>query len=191
MKFIPSLALLLIFVSTVTWSQPSAENANLTLVKVAEHTPVKDQGATGTCWSFSTVSLVESQTIKANLGEFDLSEMFVVRNIYVEKAKNYILRQGAAQFSPGGLGNDVIHAMSKYGAVPENVYKGIVLGNARHDHGELDQALKSYLDKVLAERPIAKDWLNGFQSILDNFLGKVPETFTYREKVYTPQTFSN
>jgi bleomycin hydrolase len=191
MTSIRFLTLSLIFGSTISLAQPSAENASLSVIKVAEHTPVKDQGATGTCWSFSTTSLVESQTIKSNLGEFDLSEMFVVRNIYVEKAKNYVLRQGNAQFSPGGLGNDVIHAMSRYGAVPENVYKGMVLGNARHNHSKLDRSLKVYLDSILAERPIAKDWLVGFQTILDDHLGKVPETFTYREKIYTPQTFAS
>ena len=85
-------------------------------------TKIKDQERTGTCWSFSTTSLVESQTIKNKLGAFDLSEMFAVRNIYVEKAKNYILRQGHAQFSQGGLGNDVIRSIATYGAMPETAY---------------------------------------------------------------------
>src|SRR5882762_6253169 len=52
-------------------------------------TAVKNQAMTGTCWCFSTTSLIESQCMRNNLGEFDLSEMFSVRNIYFEKARNY------------------------------------------------------------------------------------------------------
>ena len=79
---------------------------------------------TGTCWCFSTTSLVESQCVKNNIGDFDLSEIFSVRNTYIEKAKNYILRQGHTQFSEGGLGHDLINAIGKYGAMPESVYFG-------------------------------------------------------------------
>lgn len=182
----------LFIASIFAWAQPSVDRpTELIPVNRIEHTPIKDQSETGTCWSFSTTSLVESQTLKAKLGEFDLSEMFMVRNIYLEKARNYILRQGAAQFGPGGLGNDVINSVAKYGALPESVYSGLLLGETSHDHSELDKKLKSYLDGLLANRPIAADWMKGFQAILDDHLGKVPETFVYREKVYTPLTFAS
>lgn len=115
----------------------AAVTERLNLIKSSTYTPVKNQANTGTCWSFSTVSLVESQSIRNGAGVFDISEMFIVRNIYVEKAKNYILRQGKAQFGEGGLGHDVIRAMATYGAVPENVYSGLPLGVKFHDHGKL------------------------------------------------------
>jgi bleomycin hydrolase len=172
-------------------AQPSPDGNELTLVKKINHTPVKSQGKTGTCWSFSTVSLVESETMRENLGEVDLSEIFIVRNIYLDKAKNYVLRQGKAQFGPGGLGNDVINAMANYGAMPENIYSGLLLGNKTHDHGALDEKLKSYLDDMLKNNAVTSDWQEGFKAILDDHLGKVPETFTYREKVYTPKTFAS
>ena len=80
---------------------PAIIAKDFTIEKINPSTPVKNQAMTGTCWSFSTTALVESQLIKNNLGSLDLSEMFTVRNIYVEKAKNYIGRQGAAQFGEG------------------------------------------------------------------------------------------
>jgi bleomycin hydrolase len=186
-----TLVFLFALVGVVT-AQPSADKTNEpTPLKKIEHTSVKNQANTGTCWSFSTISLVESQTLHAGLGEFDLSEMFVVRNIYTQKAKNYILRQGTAQFGPGGLGHDVVNAIARFGAVPESVYSGLLLGVKSHDHGKLDSKLKSYLDSLLRIRPLPADWMKGFQTILDDHLGKAPETFTYKEKVYTPASFAS
>lgn len=162
----------------------------LTLLKNSDYTSVKNQANTGTCWSYSTTSLIESQTLKNGIGEFDISEMFTVRNMYIEKAKNYILRQGKTQFSEGGLGHDVIRSVALYGAVPETVYSGLTLGQKHHDHSKLQLQLNLFLDSILTKRPIPSTWLKDFQSILDEHLGKVPTTFTYRERPYTPQTFA-
>lgn len=165
-------------------------SSDLTVIKQSEATPVKNQSNTGTCWSFSTTSLIESTTMKDGKGEFDLSEMYTVRAVYTEKAKNYILRQGSAQFGPGGLGHDVIRSIENYGAMPEGAYSGLLLGVKNHDHMKLDAQLKNYLDSLLKKRPVPADWMVGFQGILDEHLGKAPETFVYKEKTYTPQTFA-
>lgn len=158
--------------------------------KQAKVTPVKDQSHSGTCWCFSTISLVESQCIKNKLGEFDLSEMFTVRNIYTEKAKNYVLRQGHAQFGEGGLGHDLIRSIATYGAMPETVYSGILPGQDHHDHEKLAKDLKNYLDSILQLKPIAINWLDGFEKILDDAMGKAPSSFEYKGKNYTPKTFA-
>src|SRR5262245_57687061 len=71
-------------------------------VKILKATPVKNQAMTGTCWCFATTSLVESEEIRKQNREIDLSEMFTVRNMYIEKAKNYILRNGKAQLAKEG-----------------------------------------------------------------------------------------
>src|SRR4030095_5439744 len=103
-------------------------------VKTLKATPVKNQAMTGTCWCFATTSLVESEEIRRDKREIDLSEMFTVRNMYIEKAKNYILRGGKAQFGEGGLGHDEIRAVASYGAVPEREYSGLLNGHTSHDH---------------------------------------------------------
>jgi bleomycin hydrolase len=171
-------------------AQTEASPFELVSIRQTPHTPVKNQANSGTCWSFSTVSLLESQALRAGLGEFDLSEMFIVRNIYIDKARNYLLRQGAAQFGPGGLGHDVINAVSNYGIVPESVFSGLPLGKKSHDHGEMDKKLKLYLDSLLDKRPLPGNWVQGYERILNDYLGVPPSTFTYKEKTYTPRTFA-
>ncbi|HET9826660.1 MAG TPA: C1 family peptidase, partial [Chitinophagaceae bacterium] len=80
----------LLFAQTQT--SPTIEVPQFLEVKTLKATPVKNQAMTGTCWCFATTSLVESEEIRKEKQEIDLSEMFTVRNIYIEKAKNYILR---------------------------------------------------------------------------------------------------
>lgn len=170
----------------------AAASGDFIIGKRNNATNVKDQARTGTCWSFSTTSLVESQVIKNKLGTYDLSEMYTVRNIYVEKAKNYVLRQGHTQFSEGGLGHDVIRAIETYGAVPENVYPGLKQGESMHNHEVLYKELRKYLDSTIKSRvrPIAGDWLAGFNKILDNHMGPVPDGFKFNNRRYTPQSFA-
>ncbi|GAB2826440.1 C1 family peptidase [Ferruginibacter profundus] len=175
---------------TNTKDNPRNPANYFTVEKSIAATSVKNQAMTGTCWCFSTTSLVESQCLKNSWGEYDLSEMFSVRNIYIEKAKNYILRQGHAQFGEGGLGHDLIRAIATYGAVPESVYSGLKAGQTQHNHVKLSADLKKYVDSVMAIHPLPENWLAGYTHILDTTLGTPPEKFTYNGKSYTPQTFA-
>lgn len=119
-KFIFSL----VFLMSLTAYQSSYAQYKFTVDKKIDATPVKNQQRTGTCWSFSTASFIESELIRLGKGRHDLSEMFVVRKIYLEKALNYMRRQGKAQFSQGSLAHDLINTIGKYGIVPEEVYNG-------------------------------------------------------------------
>src|SRR5258706_4488257 len=185
---------LIVFVmaSSFVIAQPEADNSKeeFTAIKVLPATSVKNQAATGTCWCFSTTSLLESQCMKNMKQELDLSEMFTVRNIYVEKAKNYILRQGKAQFGQGGLGHDVIRSVSLYGAVPDSVYSGLKPGQKSYNHSTLESQLQQYLNDVLKKRPVPENWLDGYNKILDEQLGVVPANFKFNDKTYTPLTFA-
>ncbi len=151
-------------------------------------TSIKDQGQTGTCWNYSTTSLIESEEIRKGLGELNLSEMFAARNVYIEKAKNYILRQGKAQFGEGGLGHDLISATEKYGAMPQEVFQG--KSGEIPNHAGLENALKTYLDNTLKNRPLKPNWLQGYEQLLNEKMGTPPANFDYKGKNYSPQSFA-
>ena len=147
-----------------------------------ECTPVKSQGNTGTCWSFATSSFLESEIIRNGKGYHDLSEMFVVRNVYRDKAKNYVLRQGNANFSQGSLSHDLINVAKKYGVVPESVYSGKLDGAEKHDHSEMIAVLKGMLDGVIKRKNLSPQWPVAFDCVVDVYLGEMPEEFTYGGK---------
>jgi bleomycin hydrolase len=164
---------------------------DITVIKNNAATPVKNQAMTGTCWCFSTTSMIESECLRKGQPSLDLSEMFTVRNIYIEKAKNYIHRQGFARFDEGGLGHDVLHAAATYGIIPQSVYSGLKDGQTQYDHSAMLSAMKTYLDSILkAKRPIPDDWQAHFTAILDEYLGAPPASFSYNGQTYTPLTFA-
>jgi bleomycin hydrolase len=157
-----------------------------------KRTPVKNQYRTGTCWCFSTVSYLESECLRLGKEELDLSEMYVVRHTYPQKALNYIRLHGKANHSQGGQSHDVIDQIRRYGIVPEEAYTGMNIDEKRHNHGELVPVLQGMLDAVLLKKGarVTPRWLEAYEAVLDVYLGKVPETFTYKEKTYTPKSFA-
>jgi bleomycin hydrolase len=164
-----------------------------TLVKNLPCTPVKDQYRSGTCWSFSTISYLESELLRTGKGEYDLSDMFPVRDAYSKKAQQFIRMNGTSHFAGGGAFHDVIHTMVSSGMMPEEAYPGLSYGEKKHVHGELDEVTKAYIEAV-AKNPnkkLSTAWLNGFNGILDAYLGPVPEKFSYKGKEYSPKSFAN
>jgi len=170
-------------------AQMSADG--FTVIKNNAATAVKNQARTGTCWSFSTSSLIESQFIK-NTGnsDIDLSEIFTVYNIYIEKAKNYVLRQGKTQFSEGGLGHDLIRSYTTYGAMPESVYSGLREGEKSLNHAKVVVILKRYLDELISAPVVPSNWLDSFKYLLNEHMGTPPAEFDYNGKKYTPKSFA-
>ncbi len=156
-----------------------------------KRTPVKNQYKTGTCWDFATISFLESELLREGKGEFDLSEMFIVRYVYPQKALNYIRNHGKANFSPGGQSHDVIETIKRFGIVPESVYTGMQIGESRHNHGELHSVLQGMLDGILkiSGGRVTPRWMEAFEAVLDVYLGKPPSQFEYNGKIYTPKSF--
>jgi len=164
-----------------------------TIVKELPATPVKDQYRSGTCWSFSSLSFIESELLRMGKGAYDLSEMFVVRNAYAEKAEKYVRFHGNFSFSGGGAFHDVMHVINKYGIVPEEAYSGKVIGEEKHIHGELDEVTKAFVDAIIKNKnkKITPVWHDAFNGILDAYLGEYPDNFIYEGKEYTPRTFAD
>lgn len=155
-------------------------------------TSVKDQNKSGTCWCFSGTSFFEDELLRKGADSLDLSEMFTVRHCYTDKGDRYVRYYGQTNFAPGGSLLDVTYVWDRYGAVPEEVYTGLQYGEDKHVHGELDGILSSML-KVVVKKPnkkISSAWRSAYQGILDAYLGKLPETFTYKGKKYTPKSFA-
>ncbi len=153
-------------------------------------TPVKSQDRTGTCWSYATSSFLESEVIRLGKGQHDFSEMYTVRNIYKDKALNYLLRQGKANFSQGSLAHDPIFIAQQLGIVPESVYSGLLEGAQKHDHGEMEAVLRGMLDGLLKRKQLSANWKTAVEGVLDAYLGSAPETFVYQGQTYTPQSFA-
>ncbi len=194
MKKIVVIVIFVMFVSGSLFSQPGKKAQLLgdgfIVEKNNKATPVKDQSRTNTCWSYSTTSLIESQYLKYNNSEIDLSEMFTVYNMYIEKAKNYLRRMGHTQFGEGGLGHDVIRAITLYGAMPESVFSGKQSGAVTMNHGKLIIILKSYLDDLLKSIPISSTWIDDYKKILNEHLGTPPTEFEINNRKYSPKIYA-
>lgn len=161
-------------------------------VKVAKSTPVTNQNKSGTCWCFSANTFLENEIIKATGKEVNLSEMFVVYKCYHNKAVRYIRTNGQIHFEQGGSHLDVPYIWERYGMMPEEAYKGLEYGEAKHDHYEMTDGLKAYID-ALKNRKKAKystAWLKGLDGILDAYLGEIPATFTVDGKEYTSKSYA-
>jgi len=171
--------------------QAQESDYNFTPVVDLETTSVKSQGRTGTCWCFSTISFLESELLRMGKPGYDLSEMYIVKKTYEEKARLYIGNHGLSNFSQGGQAHDVFNEMVDHGIVPESVFSGIQYRSEGHNHSELSIVLKNYLDGVLKARRPTTVWKEAFSAILDVYLGEDPETFTYEGEEYTPQSFYN
>jgi len=155
-------------------------------------TPIKDQYRTGTCWSFSALSFFESEMLRLGKPQVDLSEMFVVRNTYSAKADRYVRMHGENTFSAGGAFHDAKNVILKHGIVPESVYNGLNYGETKHVHGEMDNLLKQQVDAVVENKnkKLSTVWKQPVDATLDSYLGKLPESFEYEGKKYTPVTFA-
>lgn len=159
-------------------------------------TPVENQGMTGTCWSFSSLSFFESELIRlGNKNPAELSEMYIVRKAYEAKADRFIRMDGKINFSEGGAFHDIPYVIKRYGIVPKSVYTGLTNGKTTYNHEELFSVLNSFMQTILAEvqkgHGISTDWKKAFSSILDSYLGPDITEFTYEGKKYTPMTYAN
>ena len=175
---------------------PEKKNANkpvFTTIKEIPITSVKDQNRSGTCWDYSTLSYFEAEILKATGKKYDLCESFVANKTYMERAIQVVRFHGDCQFAQGGSAEDVLATMKNHGIVPEGTmpFPGSLYGDSLNNFNEFFGVLEPYVAAVSksSAKKISNAWKSGLQGILDAYLGKCPETFTYEGKQYTPKSF--
>jgi len=154
-------------------------------------TPVRNQSKTGTCWSFATTSFIESELLRVGKDEYDLSEMFIVRHNYVERLRDYFLRQGKGNIGEGGNAHDWIRMFTEYGVVPDEVYSGLNYGSPLHNHAELQKFISAVASVPLELQRESEQYYKIVDAVLDIYLGNVPDSFSFNGVTYTPKTFAS
>ncbi|HOY39373.1 MAG: aminopeptidase [Bacteroidales bacterium] len=187
-------AILLLSLFRVGYAQQvEDESYTFEIKKQIKTTPVRDQYRSGTCWSFSANAFIETELLRMGKPEVDISEMWMVRHAYQDKAEKYVRVHGSLNFGGGGAFHDVFDTWRKYGVVPEEAYPGLNYGEEKHVHGELDGVLKKFVDGVIenGNKKLSTAWKEAFMGILDAYFGVMPESFTYQGKKYTPKEFAD
>lgn len=173
-------------------AQDSFKGYKFTDKVVLKNTNVKSQDRTGTCWSYATTSYIESELMRMGNPEFDLSEMYFVRNAYITKADLFVRFHGEANFSQGGQAHDVLMHMDEKGFVTEAAYNGKNYGSETHAHSEMESVLRGVVDAVVKNRnrKLSTAWKTAFNAILDAYLGEVPEKINVGSKSLSPVEFA-
>lgn len=167
-----------------------------TKINHLECTPVESQGNSGTCWCFSSLSYFESEMMRMGVKNPEiLSEMYIVRKAYEEKADRFIRMDGKINFGEGGAFHDIAYVIKRHGIMPKSAYTGFVNGKTEVDHEELFSVLNSFMQTILQQvqkgQGIGTEWKKAYSAILDAYLGPVPADFTVGGKKYTPKTYAD
>ena len=172
------------------------KNANkpvFTTIKEIPVTSMKDQNRSGTCWDYSTISFFEAEILKATGKSYDLCESFVANKTYMERAIQVVRYHGDCQFAQGGSAEDVLATMKTHGIVPEGTmpFPGSLYGDSLNNFNEFFSLLEPYVEAISksSAKKISNQWKVGLQGILDAYLGKCPEEFTFEGKKYSPKSF--
>jgi bleomycin hydrolase len=190
--------LLALLIAVPSFSQKKNENSTSKItsgyifspVVQLKTTPVKNQASTGTCWCFATTSFIESELLRMGKGEYDLSEMWIVRHNYADKLKDNFDQQGKGNLGQGSLSHDFMIEFTQNGIVPDEVYTGLNYSMPNHNHSELNAFINA-IGKVAVDRRRESDqYLTIVDEVLDTYLGKKPETFIYKGVGYTPKSFA-
>ena len=165
-----------------------------TVVKENPITSIKNQSRSGTCWAYSTLSFFESEILKKSGKTYDLCESFVANKDYMDRAVQVVRLHGDCQFAQGGSAYDVYHVLKNYGICPEEAmpFPGSLYGDSLNNYNEFFSVLEPIVNAVAKSKApkISSQWKVSLQGVLDAYLGKCPEEFTYQGKKYTPKSFA-
>lgn len=153
-------------------------------------TPVKNQASTGTCWCFATTSFMESELLRMGKGEYDLSEMFIVRQKYMNQLEDNYFRRGNGNINQGSLAHTWKNAYLQVGIVPEEAYHGINYQSEKHNHYEMVNYIYALANAAVKMKQRSPEYYKLIDNLFDTYLGKLPEKFTYQGKEYTATSFA-
>ncbi|MDR2273293.1 MAG: C1 family peptidase [Sphingobacterium sp.] len=155
------------------------------------NTSIKDQGSSGTCWSYSGNSFLESEMIRMGKKPVEISQIYTARNTYLDKARTYVRLHGGLSLGEGGQFHDVLNSFRKYGTMPQSAYTGLHYGSTRNNFGEMTSMLDAMLGSIVKGKALTPNWEKAYTAAMDSYLGEVPEKFDYNGKSYTPRTFAD
>jgi bleomycin hydrolase len=116
--------------------------------------------------------------------------MYIVRYNYVDRLKDNFIKEGKGNIIKGGQGHDWIAEFVKNGIVPNEVYTGLNYGMPNHNHSELNAFISAIAAVPVQRKRESDQYFSIVNAVLDIYLGKVPETFTYKGVGYTPKSFA-
>ena len=194
-KFLATTAVAFVmpFVATAQEAEqaPQEEGWIFTEETVLPITSMKDQNAAGTCWCYSTLSFVEAELLRMGKPEYDFSEMFIVWNTYMDRAKATVRTHGDISFSQGGSFYDVLYGIKHYGLVPDaELPAGVKHGDELSDFSEFSSVCDPFVEGIVKNRKLQVSpegtplWQEALAGILDAYIGERPETFVYEGKEY-------
>lgn len=167
---------------------------SFTVVKANPITSIKNQHRSGTCWDYATLAFVEAEALRKTGRTFDLCEMFVAYNDYVDQADYHVRMHGNSRFADGGSADDVFAVIQRCGICPETAMPlpGTLVGDTLANFKELFSVLTPYVKQIASSdnKTLTPRWKAGLEGILTAYLGEVPKEFVYEGKTYTPQTFA-
>jgi aminopeptidase C len=178
------------------------DTVKFTVVKEIPITSIKDQNQSGTCWCYSTLGFLEAELLRKGKGTFDLCESFVVHHTMTDRAEAAVRTHGDVSFSEGGSFYDVLYCMKNYGLVPQDAMPapGSLQGDSLFNFSELSMVAGAVVNSIAKWKPEAGSrkrslvlspiWKKNVEAIYDNYLGKLPESFKYEGKTYTPKSFA-
>jgi bleomycin hydrolase len=189
--FIALACLLVAGLATPAEAQKTTTDGHFTLDRVLAHEGVTSQGRTGTCWSFATVSFLESEVTRITGKSIDLSELYPVFHTYRAKSALYVKSKGKSRFGQGGLSHDVIAMIRDHGMLPQSAYSGLCKGDRAHDHSQLEAVLKGTLDIINKKRRPGNKWAPLVDNILDAYISAPPATVKVNGRSMTPRQYAD
>lgn len=196
MKLTAFLTLALLTCTAVSAQNSTSKKGDFVFTTLHQNaiTSVKNQYRSGTCWDYATVGFFESEILRKTGKTYDLSEMFVANKDYMDCAEQYVRMHGHGDFTEGGSADDVLDIIKRYGICSETAMAapGSMVGDSLANFNEFFSVLEPYIQGVAKNKAktITPQWRMGFQGILDSYLGKCPDTFSYEGKTYTPLSFA-